>query len=52
LDDLFKTTQEKIDEIKDQGYDVKQMWESKSIKKEFTVPFDVKQMKSFLRLSS
>ena len=26
LDDLFKTTQEKIDEIKDQGYDVKQMW--------------------------
>jgi hypothetical protein len=27
LDDLFKTTQEKIDEIKDQGYAVKQMWE-------------------------
>ena len=26
LDELFKTTQEKIDEIKDQGYDVKQMW--------------------------
>ena len=25
--DLFKTTEEKIDEIKDQGYDVKQMWE-------------------------
>jgi G:T-mismatch repair DNA endonuclease (very short patch repair protein) len=27
LDDLFETTKEKIDEIKDQGYDVKQMWE-------------------------
>jgi G:T-mismatch repair DNA endonuclease (very short patch repair protein) len=27
LDDLFKTTQEKIDEIKDQGYAVKQVWE-------------------------
>jgi hypothetical protein len=26
LDDLFKTTEEKIDEINDQGYDVKQMW--------------------------
>jgi biotin operon repressor len=26
LDDLFKTIEEKIDEIKDQGYDVKQMW--------------------------
>ena len=26
LDDLFKTTQEKIDEIENQGYDVK-MWE-------------------------
>ena len=27
LDELFKTTQEKINEIKAQGYDVKQMWE-------------------------
>jgi hypothetical protein len=27
LDDLFKTAQEKIDEIKDQGYAVKQKWE-------------------------
>jgi hypothetical protein len=26
-DELCKTTQEKIDEIKDHGYDVKQMWE-------------------------
>ena len=27
MDELFKTTQEKIDKIKDQRYDVKQMWE-------------------------
>ena len=27
MDELFKTTQERIDKIKDQRYDVEQMWE-------------------------
>ena len=27
LEELFKSTQDKIEYLKDQGYDVKQMWE-------------------------